>query len=54
MLRSKIAARNAAVLLPGLPNALAASGSGSPSVCARSYLEIPQLVAATPTHVEGY
>ena len=42
MPRSRIAARNTAVLLPGSPNASAASGSGSPSVCARSYLEILQ------------
>ena len=31
-----IAARNAAVLLPGSPEASATSGSGSPSVCATS------------------
>jgi hypothetical protein len=38
-----IAVRSAAVLLPGSPEASATSGSGSPSVCARSYLGIPQL-----------
>jgi hypothetical protein len=37
-----IAARNAAVLLPGSPDASAASGNGSPSVDAMSYLGIPQ------------
>ena len=42
MPRSRIAARNAAVLLPGSPDASAALGSGSPSVCATSYLGIPQ------------
>src|SRR5580704_16242120 len=37
-----IAARKAAVLLPGSPDASAASGNGSPSVDAMSYLGIPQ------------
>jgi hypothetical protein len=42
MPRSRIAAFNAAVLAPGSPDASPGSGNASPSVCAMSYLGIPQ------------
>ncbi len=40
MPRPRIAFFNAAVLAPGSPDASPGSGSGSPSVCATSYLGI--------------